>query len=105
MSDNIETKAKRVRILWGSPDDMPALYANQLFLSHAGETEFHLIFGHLSPPITLGLEEGEIPANVYINPVAKIVISPESMKQFVQVINENYKKFQDKYETEEDSDV
>jgi len=98
MTENTELKfkEKEIRIVWGSDENIPALYANHLFISHVGEFEFHLIFGHLSPPLALGLHEGELPDYVQIKPVAKIVISPEAMKKFVEAIDDNLNKFIEK---------
>jgi hypothetical protein len=87
---NPKPKEKPIRIIWDPGDDLPVLYANQLFVSHAGDTEFHLVFGHLFPPLTMGLEEAELPDRVRIKPVAKIVISPEAMKAFSEVLVKNY---------------
>jgi hypothetical protein len=89
-----ETKGKRIRIVWGSDDDLSPLYANHLYVSHAGETEFHLVFGHLSPPLTMGIDENDLPDSVKIKPVARIIISPEAMKAFVNLLTENFKAFE-----------
>ena len=73
-----------IRLRWGSPDEIPAIYANQLIISHAGETEFHLVFGHLPPPSA----DNELPDEITIQPVAKIKISPEAMKSIAETITE-----------------
>lgn len=96
MAEKPELKEKPVRILWGSDEDLPALYSNHLYVSHAGETEFHLVFGHLSPPLTVGLEEDELPNEVIIKPVAKLVMSPDVMKAFVTILNDNLERFKKK---------
>ncbi len=101
MAEKPEFKEKPVRILWSSDEDLPALYSNQLYVSHAGETEFHLVFGHLSPPLTAGLEESELPDAVNIKPVAKLVMSPDVMKAFVQILVDNLKKFEEKQKGKE----
>jgi hypothetical protein len=93
MTEKPEFKEKAVRIVWDSDEDLPALYSNHLYISHSGETEFHLVFGHLSPPITVNLEEDELPEAVMIKPVAKIVISPKAMEAFIRILNDNYEKF------------
>jgi hypothetical protein len=101
MTDKTEPKEKKIRILWGSDEDIPALYANHLLVSFAGGSEFHLIFGHLSPPLLLGREESELPDSVKIKPVAKIVISPAGMKQFIEALNKNYAKYESQQERSE----
>jgi hypothetical protein len=96
MVEKPEIKEKPVRVLWGSDEDLDAIYSNHLFISHAGESEFHLIFGHLSPPLTIGLDEDELPDSVTIKPVTKLVLSPEVMKAFARIINDNLEKFESK---------
>ena len=96
MDSNKEYQEKTVRIIWGSDEELPALYANHIYVSHSGETEFHIIFGHLSPPLTAGMEEDELPENIKIKPVAKLVVSPKVMRAFLKVLNDNFEKFENK---------
>ena len=86
-------KEKIVRMIWGKSDDTPPIYANQLYITHSGEDEFHLVFGYFMPPLTIGLEEEELPNSVEIKQVAKIVVSPEFMKKVVDAVNKNYSKY------------
>ena len=89
-------KAKQIRIVWGSDEELPALYANHFYVSHAGEIEFHVVFGHLSPPLTAGLDESELPDSINIRPVSKIVMGPDAMRAFVAILNENLAKYEEK---------
>jgi len=91
-----ELVEKQLRLMWGNPDELPVIYANQLQVTHAGGTEFHITFGHLTPPLTHGLSIDEIPDKLNIKPVAKIVVSPDVMKEFVKVLAENYEDFESK---------
>lgn len=91
-----EIKEKMIRIKWGNPDNIPPIYANQLYVTHGGDSDFHLIFGYFTPPLTVGLEESELPEKIEINPVAKLVISPEFMGKLVDAVNENYSKYKNK---------
>lgn len=94
MTEEQESKEKKIRVVWGSDEELPALYANHLYVSHTGGTEFHIIFGHLSPPLTAGLDENELPESLKVKPVAKIVVSPEVMRAFVKLLHDNYEKFE-----------
>jgi hypothetical protein len=85
---------KQIKIKWGSADDLPALYSNHLFISHGGQQEFYLVFGHLDPPI--GFSDKDFPDELEIKPMAKIVISPEAMESFVRAMNENLRKYKEK---------
>ena len=89
-----ETKGVSIPIRWKSSEQAPTIYANQLFMSHAGN-EFYLVFGELAP-ITRTSEEEDLPAYLEIKPVIKIAISPPNMLQFAAVINENVDKFMSK---------
>jgi hypothetical protein len=87
--------AVSIPIQWGTADHLPTIYANQLFISHAGP-EFYLIFGELVPPIVLG--EGKFPDIVEIKPVAKIAVSPESMLRIAEAIANNVQRFKERPE-------
>lgn len=94
MTEKIEDK--RIRIIWDTNENIPVLYANHLYVSNAGDTEFNLVFGHLSPPLTMGLDESELPDTVKIRPVANIVVSPDAMKAFVRLLSDNLAAFEDR---------
>jgi len=98
-SSDEELKGKKIRILWDPGEDMPLVFANQLYISHAGGKEFHLTFGQLIPPIVFGLEEDEIPDSISVKPVVKIVVSPDVMHEFANAMNENYQRFKQSKET------
>jgi hypothetical protein len=92
-----EPKAgKQIRVVWGSDEELPALYANHFYVSHAGEIEFHVVFGHLSPPLTMGADEAELPESIKIKPVSKIVMGPDAMRAFAAILNENLEKYDEK---------
>jgi hypothetical protein len=85
---------KAIRIKWGSANNLEALFANHLYISHSGEEEFYLIFGELTPPI--GFSEQDLPNEIEVRPISKIVISPAAMRNFVRAMSVNLKKYEDK---------
>lgn len=87
-------KEKTVRVVWGSNENTPVLYANHIQVSHAGETEFHITFGHLNPPLTVGLEEYELPEELTVKPLVTIVTSPDVMRAIVRVLVDNLENFE-----------
>jgi hypothetical protein len=95
-------KEKMVRVVWGSNENTPVLYANHIQVSHAGETEFHITFGHLSPPLTLGLEEHELPDKLTVKPLTTIVTSPDVMRAFVAVLAGNLEVFEKRIQEREE---
>lgn len=78
---------------WGQSDDLPTLYANNLVVSHAGGSEFVLLFGEARLPALFGITNEKPPKSVHIKPVARIVMTPETMIKFSEVINENLKRY------------
>lgn len=88
-----KTDEKLIRIIWGSLENTPISYANQVHVSFAGGTEFHVTFGYVEPPIG-DLDESEVPEKLVIKPIISIVASPEVMKNFVDVINLNFSNYQ-----------
>lgn len=89
-------EGKVVRLIWDSSDELPTLYSNQLIVTHGGESEFHIIFGHLTPPLILAESEDEIPDQLIIKPIAKIVVTSQTMKKFVDVLSKNLKGFEER---------
>jgi len=87
-------KEKKVRVVWGSNETTPVLYANHIQVTHAGGTEYHITFGHLNPPLTFGLDESEIPNELVVKPIITIVASPDVMRAFVEVLKGNVAQFE-----------
>ena len=92
MDEKPDKGEKLIQLKWGDADNLPALYANHLLISHGNENEFYLVLGHLTPPLVF--TEAEIPDVKYIEPIAKIVVSPESMRKFVSAMQKNLEKFE-----------
>ena len=84
---------KLIRIVWGSPDGVPVHYANHMSVSYAGGSEFHITFGHLSPPYE-GFEAAELPEKLTVKPIVTIVTSPDVMRMFVRVLLDNVTNFE-----------
>jgi hypothetical protein len=78
----------RIPLEWGSADDIPIAYANQVMVSHAGP-EFFLVFGVVLPPST----QDELPDAFVIKPQVRVVISREAMPAIVQALNDNLSRF------------
>lgn len=87
-------EGKVIRLVWGSSDNLPTLSSNHLFISHGSGNEFHLIFGHLTPPV--GFSPEEYPDQLEVEPIAKMVISPETMEKFVEAMGINLERYKKK---------
>lgn len=88
-----EAEAIPIKLSWGSSDKAPTIYANNLYITHAGN-EFYLVFGELPPILELDIEN--LPEYLEIHPVIKIAVSPENMMKFANAIQENVDKFKQK---------
>jgi hypothetical protein len=82
----------QIPLVWGKADTLPTVYANQLYISHAGG-EFYLVFGEVAVPMLLTLGREPVPDHLEIRPVAKLVIRPEVMLQFAEAINTNIGRY------------
>lgn len=85
---------KIVRLTWGPGEDLPTLYANHMIVTHGGESEFHIVFGHLTPPLIVPESPDDIPDTLTIKPVAKIVVTPDNMKKFIKAMISNLENFE-----------
>lgn len=88
-----------IRLVWGDSTSIPTIYANNLYITHAG-SEFFLIFGEMSPIMEIDIEK--MPEELAIKPVAKIAITPENMLKFADVISGNVAKYKEKVEKSKD---
>lgn len=94
MIEKEKLKEKMLRLVWDEGEDIPYVYANHIYVTHQGGSEFHIMFGHAAPPLLLGKEEDELPDSVAIKPVAKIVTSPDAARAFLEVLTENIEKYE-----------
>jgi len=83
-----------IKLSWGSSEKAPTLYANNLYITHAGN-EFYLVFGELPPILEPDIEN--LPEYLEIRPVVKIAVSPENMIKFANAIQENVNKFNENF--------
>src|SRR5690242_6212270 len=89
---NEGTGPAEVPVKWPLTVELPTLYANQLYVTHAG-AEFYFVFGEVNVPIFVAYDAGEAPTSVTVKPLAKIVVTNETMAQFVEAINRNYARY------------
>lgn len=90
-----------IALKWKTLDNLPTLYANQLFITHA-TGEFYLFFGEASPPLVLN--PAEMPPYIEVFPKAKIVVAPEMMSRISELIRRNLDNFNTKNKLPSNSD-
>lgn len=97
----LEPKEKLLPIRIEGANEVPMCYANHVFVTHTLD-EFYLTFSQLHPPYFLTeptKEEVEQLTHVPAKVVTRVAISPNKMKELVDALSENYKKFLEIQET------
>ncbi len=84
---------KGIPVLWNKDDSLDTYYVNNMFVSHS-TGEFYVVFGELSPIVRN--ENMELPESVYVKPLVRLVISPDNLKEFLDILNTNFQKYEDK---------
>jgi hypothetical protein len=94
--EDSDERAIEIQVRWGDDSELTTIYANNLFISHAG-AQFYLIFGELMKPLIMDVEgeKDRVPSHLTVKPVAKIAVSPEVMELMVKAINDNVEKFRE----------
>lgn len=96
---------QQVQLRWvESEEDLPAVYANHLYISHAGP-EFVLIFGRAEVPVGTGTPGVDPPEFVPIRPVAKLIVAPGAMTGVVEAISRNVSRAQEASTGDDDDDA
>ena len=85
---------KEIMIYWEDNPDLQTHYVNQMFVSHS-DNDFYLIFGEITPVILN--ENMNKKKKIGIKPVIRIALTPENLKEFIDVLNANYQAFKEKY--------
>jgi len=75
-------------------EGIPINYVNHVFVSHTTD-EFFMTFAQIHPPYLLSPTKEEVEQLTHIpaKVVARIALTPSKMKELIDVLNENYKKF------------
>jgi len=97
--DAEQTAEFSIAVRWGSLEGIPTVYANNIYVTHAGD-EFYVVFGELEPPVVLGMDKSELPELIEIRPLVKLAIAPDVMTRFVDVLSDNIRKFKEKRQRE-----
>jgi len=84
---------KGIPVLWEKDDSLETYYVNNMLVSHS-TGEFYIVFGELSPIVRN--ENMELPDAVYIKSKARLAISPDNFKEFLDILNANFQKYEDK---------
>jgi len=91
---------KEIPIEWIIPEDTVTRYASNMVVQHT-ESEFIISFFETQPPIILGTpDEAEALMSqlrsVRAKCVARVVVSPKRMEEFITVLQNNLAKYQER---------
>ncbi len=87
-----------IPIKWDTPVDLPTMFATNLLVQRTAEA-FTISFFEIRPPILLGTPDQNQETlsdlrQVVAHCVARIVVTPERMKEFVGVFHTSYEAWQ-----------
>lgn len=91
----------QLRLFVTGADDVPIVFSNMAIVQHERQ-EFILTFAQYSPPLVLGdaaeqREQLEAMPYLPVNVVARIGMTPDRLREFIQILQENYDAFQEKH--------
>lgn len=97
---------KGVPIEWHVPEEIVSQYANNMVVQHT-DNEFIVSFFETLPPLIIGSPEDtraqfDEVKEVRAKCLARIIIPPNKMKDFIQALNGNLAKFLSKKGLEEE---
>ncbi len=102
MTDKPRPAVRQVSVKHVYPDDLTTSYASQIVVQHDPEV-FVVSFFEAFPPLVLGSSE-EIKSglanikHVEAKCVARIVLTPTKMKEFVQIAQNNLQRYMKSFE-------
>ena len=82
-------------MVWHVPEDLASGYATNIVVQ-TGENEIWVSFFEVPPPILLAPEDAEHLENVTAECIARIVITPDRMSKFIEVLQQQLAVFNSK---------
>ncbi len=98
---------KNLKIEWKYPKDLKSNFVTNMVVQHRPDY-FVVSFFEVWPPTLLGPEEEVLAKleqidNIEARCVARLVVTPQTMKEFTQVMSENITKFEEMFAVIEES--
>jgi hypothetical protein len=79
-------------MVWSFPDDLVSGYATNM-LVQTGENELYVSFFEAPPPVLLAPEDVKSLESVKAECIARVVISPDRMPKFIEVLQKQLDAF------------
>ena len=80
-----KTQERVIPMVWNFPDDLLSGYATNM-LVQAGEQELFISFFELQQPVLLAPEDAAKLESVKAECIAKIIVTPERLTAFIEVL-------------------
>ncbi len=98
-------KEVKLRLTWQDASDLPTIYANQMYVTHAGP-EFYVVFGEVELPTLTNLTPDELAdmGAIEVKPVAKLVFTPDGIVPIAKALVENIDRFMARQECRREED-
>jgi hypothetical protein len=96
---DIERKTKPINITFPDASGMPVLYVNAVKVL-PGPSEFFVTLGTVIPPEIRSLSDFENIDHLSAQPLIQFAMSPVTMKQFIDVLTQQYEQFKRATETQ-----
>lgn len=84
-----------IPMLWNYPEDIISGYATNI-LVQAGEEELYVSFFEAQPPVILATKDWDSIESVKADCIARIVITPDRMSKFIDVLQKQLEVFRQK---------
>lgn len=102
MADEPAHPARGLRVAWGSTDDTPVVFANQVSVVQPGNGEVFLTFGTLAPPAFF--DPDQLPDVLYVKPILRIAMLPRSYRAMVETLKQSLEDFDESARTRDDKE-
>jgi hypothetical protein len=84
-----------IPMVWNYPDDLWSGYATNIIVQ-AGEQELYVSFFEAPPPVILQEEDWQRLESVNAECFARIIVSPDRLAQFIEVLKQQLDTFNKK---------
>ncbi len=93
-----------IPITWSYPEDMVSSYATNMLVQN-GDQELYVSFFEVPPPVLFNPEDAQKLESVNAECIARIIITPDRMAKFIEVLQQQLDTFKKKKKTADQSNA
>jgi hypothetical protein len=97
-----KSKERVIPLIWNYPEDLISGYATNILVQN-GEQELYVSFFEAQPPILLSPEDADKLESVKAECFARIIITPDRLAKFIEVLKKQLDVFNAKKAAEKSS--